>query len=675
MSFFKSRFLRYTLIGLGVLGFAGYFAFNTFFFNPFESDLDFDVAVLAPRDVDFYVAKANLGKLFKPFPELALTPEFAQGKVWTTWLASPERQELERDLDLKRSLGELDAQLKQIPFGADLLSIFGGRDLALAGYFRGADFSKADWAVYGRANWMGKLAASALQHPTWFGLEKRGLIAVPGEEYVELSGPQLSRKLFVTRIHDVIVIATTAQLAHKAHELQTQQYADSLHQSANYHDSIQTRDRTGDEIEVLVNSRKLLENLGFKGEWPDSKSQDFFPAFTGRLFQLGSMKNAMGIVGHDGGLTIDLHGEFSSELITREQERLYRTRGFDRAQLMNEAAQLVPADAALFVYVHGHVGDLLRQLLASIEPALRQNIEDAFRSTGKYQNLEQLVGQLDGALKDRAALIVRKNDYPPDASGPPHDDQPVPAVALILWAHKPESIVEIRDNIGNNGSKFGLKGRNENEIGYFKAFEAGFETREFWNKLIPGTGVVATVNAGELTIVTNSFRMLGHILKVQTQGAEKGGERYARLADDPRFDALVQSAALPKSNLLVWINPETFGPIARAWITQSASSAVNIDWNSITPLEEKKILRERFGGREKIALTPEETEAFDKQLSVRLDAIQKQYESQQVPTFMASQERWINYLEGTSGVLAMLALDPKSWDLALRAPLKLPRAQ
>lgn len=673
--FFKSRFLRWSLVALGVVAFAGYFAFTTFFFNPFESDLDVDVAVLAPRDVDFYVAKADLGKLFDPFPELALAPEFAQGKLWQTWLVSPERQTLERDLDLQRSLADLKTQLAQIPLGADLLDVFGGSDLALVGYFRGAQMAQADWAVYGRANWMGKLAASALNHPTWFGLEQRGLVAVPNEQFVELSGPQLPRKLYITRIHDVVVVATTADLVRKAHELQEQQYADSLHQSAYYHDSIQSRDRVGDEAEVFVNMRKLLEQSGFKGEMPDSKSQDFLPAFTGRLFQVGSMKNAMGIVGHDGGLQVDLHGEFSSELIHRDQEKLYRTRGFDRAQLMNDAAVFAPADTALFAYVHGHVGDLLRQVLASIEPAMRQNIEDAFRSTGKYQNLEQLVGQLDGALKDRAALIVRPNDYPPDPSGPPNDGTKVPAVALVLWTTKPEAIVELRDNIGNNGSKFGLKGRNENEIGYFKAYEAGFETREFWNALIPGTGVIATVNAGEVTIITNSFRMLGHLLKVQTQGAEKGGERYARLSDDARFDALVQSAALPRSNLLLWINPDTFGPIARDAIRQGAGSSVSIDWKTITPLESKKLLRESYGGRDEKALSAEEKTAFDAELEKRLEAIRKRAESQQVTTATAQQEHWVDYIEGTTGVLAMLALDPKSWDLALRAPARLVRVQ
>src|SRR6185295_998485 len=137
------------------------------------------------------------------------------------------------------------------------------------------------------------------------------------------------------------------------------------------------------------NTRKLLENLDFRSAWPDPKSQDFLPAFLGRVFQIASLKNLLGVVSIDEGVSVDLHGEFSSELITPEQAKLYRTRGFEHAQLMNDAAKIAPADTSLFLYIHGHLGDLLRMVLAAVEPALRTNLEDAFRNTGRYQSLDQ----------------------------------------------------------------------------------------------------------------------------------------------------------------------------------------------------------------------------------------------------------------------------------------------
>ncbi|MBK7875433.1 MAG: hypothetical protein IPJ77_06735 [Planctomycetes bacterium] len=667
----KSRFLRIALIVLGVLGFAGYFAFATFLFDPFESDLEYDVAALAPRDVDFYVSKADLRTLFDPFPELAARKTLDEHPGWNAWTSSPEYKDLAKSARLEETLAELKPQLAQIPLGADLLSVFGGADLAVAGYLKGADFAQADWVLYGRANWMGKLAASALHHPGLLGLEKQGLQAVEQDECVALSGGQLSRTLYITRLRDVVVVATKPELAKKAHELERKQFADSLFQSATYHDWIQQKERNKarDELEVYVNTMKLMDNLGFKGELPDTKSQDFTPAFLGRWFQARSAKNVTGIVGLDGGLQVDLHGEFSSELITRDQEKFYRTRGFDRAQVLGEAAQLAPADCALFLLLHGGTGDLARQVFASMEPAMRQAIEDVFRSTGKYQNLEQVVAQLDGAFKDRVAILVRKNDYGFDADGPPHDEQPVPAIALVFWSQDPKQIIDLRETIGNNGSKFGLKGRTETEVGFFKYFEAGYETREYWSGSIPGTGCISTVNAGEITIVTNMSKMMGHILKVQTQG----GDRYPRLADEPAFEALMQSAPA-RSNLLVYANPRILGPILRDQARVAAAGSVNVDWNSITPLEAQKLLRAEFGGKKEEELSPEDRASFEAKLDARLKEIESKFAKEQVPTFMAKQERWVRYLESAETVLLFLALDPKSWDLVVRAPFARPAA-
>lgn len=667
----KSRFLRITLIVLGVLAFAGYFAFATFLYDPLEGDLDYDVAALAPRDVDFYASKADLRALFQPFPDLAAKKQLEENAAWNAWTSSPEYQDLARSTRLEETLAQTKKDLGALPFGMDLLDVFGGEDLAVAGYLKGADFAQADWALYGRANWAGKLAASALRHPGLLGLEKRGLAAVEGDECVELSGGQLPRTLYVTRLRDVVIVATKPEFAKKAHDLERKQYADSLYQSAMYHDFIEQKERNKrrDEVEVFVNTMKLMDAIGFKGEYPDTKSQDFTPAFLGRWFQARSAKNVTGIVGLDGGLQLDLHGEFSSELITRDQEKFYRTRGFDRGQVLGEAAQLAPADCALFVVLHAGMADFARQVFASMEPALKQVVEDTFRSTGKYQNLEQVIAQLDGAFKDRMAILVRKNDYGFDADGPPHTDDPVPAVALVFWTKDVKQIVDLRETIGNNGSKFGLKGRSETEVGYFKYFEAGYETREYWSRQIPGTGCISTVNAGDITIVTNVSKMMGHILKVQTQG----GDKYPRLADEPAFEALMQSAP-PRSNLLVYANPRILGPILRDQAKVAAASAVHVDWQSITPLEGQKILRAEFGGKKEADLSAEEKTSFDAKLDARLKELEAKFAKEQVPTFMAKQERWIRYLEGTESVLLFLALDPKNWDLVVRAPFAPPGA-
>jgi hypothetical protein len=667
----RSRLLRYLLIGLLVLFAAVYGTFSALFFNPLESDLEVDVAALVPRDVDFFVAKADLADAFDRFPHLRVGKRIAASERWKNVADSPEGKSLAQRLRLEETLAELSKATGQIPLGMQPQQVFGGKDLAVAGYFRGASIEQADWAVYGRANWMGKLAAAALEHPGLLRLGERGLQVEVAADQVSVAGANLPRKLFVSRIRDVVIVSTTADLPTKARALGLKGYEDSLFQSAGYHDWVQSasRDDKRDELEIYVDARKAIANLALPKVWPDPKNQEFVTALFGHAFQLGSLKNLMGVVGLDEGLTLDLHGDFSSEQISPEQERLYRTRGFDRAALLGEAAQLAPRDTALFVFLHAPVADGLHMLLGSCEPALKQNIEDLFRSTGKYSNLEKLVAELDSALKDRAALIIRPNDYPPDPEGPPHNDAPVPAMALVLWPKNFDQVNALRQLIGEQGQHFGLKGRKPNDPGFFKNSESGYETREYWSTGVDGTGIVVTANAAQLTIVTNSLGMMGHLLKTYTQKSA----RYPSLADDERFQALLQSS-LKRANFLVYANPATIAPILRNRAQQIAAIAATsaFDTHAERARLETKILRDVYAGRTQDALSPPERVEFDAKVDEEMKALRKRVKEEQIPALMAEQERRITWLEGLTGGILMLALDPKSFDLSVRiiAPIE-----
>jgi hypothetical protein len=665
----RSRILRFALITLAVLLVTGFAAFSTLFFNPLESDLDEDVAALVPRDVDFFVAKAHIEDAFDKFPHLSVEPRLEKLPAWTAWTNSPECAAFVRDMRIEETLKQLEEAAKQIPLGMQPQEVFGGRDLAIAGWFRGGNLEQAEWAAYGRANWAGKLAAAAITHPGLIGLQKQGITAKEDGDVVTLSGGQLPRPICVTRIRDVVIVATQPTLAKKAHELQQKAFQDSLYQSAAYDDHIRRawRNKEGDEFEVYLNARKMIESFALTAPWPNPKSQDFTPALLGRLFQLASLKDALGVVGVDEGLQLDLHGDFSSEQITQERERVYRTRGFDRNQLLGEAARLAPRDTSLFVYLHAPIGDFLRMMLASCEPSLKANIEDQMRSTGKYPTIDKLVNELDGALKDRLCLIVRPNDYPVDPEGPTHDSVPVPAVAIVAWTKDVGPINELRKLIGEQGSRFGLRGKTANDPGFFKNYEAGYETREYWQPLIPGTGVIVTANAGDLTVVTNSIGMMGHIIKTFTQHSEK----YPSLADEPGFQALVQSS-LARANLIAWANPKSAAAVLRSRARYTAENSFHLDQATERERLAVKLLRDSYGGRPVSQLTPEETDQLNGKLDEEVAALYKRVKQEQIPALMADQERWISSFEAANGALLMLALDPKSFDLSVRVPVPLP---
>ena len=127
--------------------------------------------------------------------------------------------------------------------------------------------------------------------------------------------------------------------------------------------------------------------------------------------------------------------------------RLYRTRGFDKATF-DEVARYAPRNTGLFAYFHAPVSTLLKMTVTSMEPAMRQNIEDAFRNTGRYPKLEALIDDLDKGFKDRFAVIIRPNDYTEEPGGPPHNRVVVPAVGIILWQKDQGTIDAVRDLIG-----------------------------------------------------------------------------------------------------------------------------------------------------------------------------------------------------------------------------------
>lgn len=664
----KSRLLRIAAILLGVLLFAGFFAFSTFLYSPFEGALKEDLAALVPRDVDFFAAKTDLASAFTTFPHLALEERLARHPAVQGWTGTREWKELLAELRIEETLKSLKEQTAQIPFGKQPQELFGGSALAVAGYVRGKSLQQADWAVYGRADWLGKLGAALLRHPGLLGLEKRGIQAVVGPDSVALSGGGLAREVFVGRVKDVVIVATKPELVKAAFDLKAASFADSFFQSASYNDWIQNAKRGAkrDELELYVNTRKLLESLDQKGPWPDTKSQDLAPALLGRLFQLPSLKNAMGVLGFDGGLQLDLHGEFTAEHLTADMAKVYRTRGFDKKTL-EEVARLAPRDTGFFAYFHAPVGELLRMLMASVEPALRQNLEDAFRGTGRYPNLDALINELDGALKDRWCLIVRPNDYPVDPEGPPNDGQPVPAVALVLWTKNQKAIEDLEKLIGGQGQRFGLQGRTKNEAGFFSNSDAGYQTYEFWSQVgVPGTGVIVVAKAGEMTVITNSLGMMGHLQKTYSVG----GAKYPRLSEDEHFGALAQSS-IDRANLAVWLNPRTITPVLRESAQKRARAAVQFDYKNFRPGEEQKVLRDEFGGRRKTDLSEDEQQRLSQLVDERLDATRSKAVSQQLPELLAKEERVLASFEASTAALVFLALDPKSFELSARVLLPL----
>lgn len=672
----RKRILRTLLLLVLVGAFVGYFAFSTFLFSPFESDYEADVSTLAPRDVDFFAARAGLADEFSDFPRLKVQDALEANSAWQRWVRSPEYGAWSRDAGLDQALAEL-RNLKEQLRGIEPLDVFGGEDVALAGYFRGPDFQAADWAVFGRANWAGKLGVAMLDYPGVLGLDAQGLTVEAEEGCTALSGPNLPRPMYVTRVQDVIVAGPSRELVVGAGELAERRGEDSFGLSARYYDHVEQaeRSRDRDELELFVDMRALAENRRLSGRWPDAQSQDWFPALAGRLFQLGSVRELVGIVGVDGGASVDLHADLSSELVTAEQQRVYRTRGFERADFVDDAAVLAPADVGWFLLAHMDFGETLRQAIGAMEDSTRELIDDRLRATREFNDVGELIAELESTFRDRFAIVVRDNDYRYDPEqDPPNDGQPTGAIALVFWLQGRdggEKIKRLEQMFISHQAQFGIQGRTPGSRGVFKNTVSGFEVTEFWNRNLPGTGHLATVHANEVYVVSNSFRMLEHILLTYSSGPPG----YPRLSDRTDFRALATSS-LPQANLGLWMDPRALSSLLRKQARVVAEDAVagSIDWRTERARVETEVLRESFPGQRRGQLDPDSQTRLEELVDERMLATRQRILDEQVPAARARMERQIVYSEAASAVLGMLALDPKAMDLSLRVVVPLEEA-
>ncbi len=676
----KSRLFRILLTVVVILGFTGYFAFSTLFFSPLEGDYEFDLSGLIPREVDFYVAKAGLRRDFTTLPKPVFLEQLeadARGKVL---LALPEVRELLERLALEDVGARLDEALASLPLSIEPLKVFGGRDLALAGYFRGPELADADWALYGRSNWLGKLAVALLDHPDLVDLESQGLAVQTEGLLATVSGGKLARPLHVTRVHDVVVVGTSPELVAKVHELDASRGENSFGQSAKYGDSIGLVERECDELEVYVDYHALAESRGLPGRFPDPDSPELAPALAGRFFQAGAVRELIGMLSFGSGAALRLNGLLSSETMTPVQRRFSRTRGFDRTQVIGpqQIGTLVPADVGLFALLQVDLGDVLREAMAAAEPALVENLEDVVRSAWGYADLHPLIDDVVGACRDRVAVFVRKNDYPddPDADGdglpdgPPHNELPVYAWAVVLWLTEKEQqafaddavigkVEETIRTIVENQSSFGIQGREPGSIGVFtNKIKGGHLVYEYWSQLIDGTGHLATLQMNEYFVISNHHKFLGDVEQTYYQGAPS----YPRLAEDTWFQTQV-NAGLPSANALVWLDPRAVSATRRALAAERAERGVAIDWTVERPRIEKKILKERFPGETWGALSPAVEEELGALYDQEAAEFERTFRSQHEPAVRARLVQEIEASELLRGALLELSIDQSDFDL------------
>ncbi len=660
---FKRRFLRIVAI-LSLVGvFAGYFAFSTLLFNPFESAYAYDLATLVPREVDFFASKTRLSRLFERFPRLKLAAELENDGNWLRFRRSEDYESISTAVGLPAIQAQLENLRLQMG-GMDPLALFGGREIVVAGVLRGPGAAQNDVALYGRASWKAKLALEALHYPALLSLipavKRQQLRTAETNGVIELSGPQLQRTLFLARVRDVLVVATTADLARKAVDLSVRGGQDSFGQSALFADRIDNVPRSSDkdEFELFVDWRKFADTQRIGGRWPDPTAQDFLPKFASRLFQLGTLRNLSGVVGFESGMSVRLVSDLSSEMMTVAQNHMYRTRGIDRREFVREMARMTPAACTMMACLQIDLGDLMREALASAEPALKANFEDLLRNTGQYASIDKLLAELEALFEDRVGIILRDFDFVWREDDPPHNEAIVPAWAVVLWHSGDEAsrakLKGYHDLINRNPKLFGIEGPNGERGVFTNLLAGGYEISEYWSPFVDGTGHIGTWIDGSHFIVSNSYQFLRELSAVYSQG------NPARLGESKDFLRLCDDG-LPQSNIAVWLHPRNLAVHLEKFVDEEAKSSVlsTIDWASERARQEELTLREKYPGSVRGKLSPEVQSELNELVNVKLDEREQRLIADEVPKVRAKLAARIDALRMCEGLLALISLDPK----------------
>lgn len=670
------RFLRLALIVLAVLGFTGYFAFTTFLFSPLEGDYEYDIASLVSRDVDLFVARADLVEDFDAELGLRRAQELAEGPFG----GLADEEALAGLVEQYRTLREqVRTQLEQLPVSAHPLEVFGGRDLGLAAYFDSAVPGGTEWAVVGRCNWVAKGAYAALERPGMFGLEAQGLTAEEVEDdVIKLSGGELTEPMFFTRIRDVIVASNGLRMPSEARGFYASSGQDSFFTSPRYHDEIAKRSENEDDVEVFVRAQGLIDLMAPEEPLLDSRSDRFVEALIARLFTIESASELAGAIGLDRDLVaFDLAGEWDVGRLTDPQRRIYRKDAVDQRDVVRRIGELAPEDAAFVLYAEVDLGELLTQMINSAERAMIDNIvTEIVQPIFGYATIDPLIADFEAAFADRVAIIVGPNRYPQYEDDAPTNDRPTFAWSIALWVDDIDMLYSpdnTRAGLLNkledpkHAARLGLEGR-DGAPGIYTNKDGGFPLTEYWSPFIAGTGHVSTGVSQGVFLLSNHFRMVGEVFKLQA-GSEPNSKVDA-LADRGDFLAMMNNGPSSLSSM-AWFDPAAIdGDLVKVMRRRALDDLESqIDWDVEKPRIQRELLAANFPGERLGALSDDVRAELDMLYLDAADVYRKQFRSERLPQIEADITATLEYLAGIERALFGLRLDDKDFEVDLRLVL------
>ncbi len=639
-AFLTSRRFVITLTALVGLLAVLYLVFVSFFFNPFEDDLE-DTASIVPREVDYFLRWKDAGSHFDSFPLPAAWGDLEDTKLWTEMQASGASDLWDQRVGISQLLADLGESSALTPAGLSMKTDF-LREVAIAGMGSpsfGDSFGREfNGMLMLRVSFKVKAGIALLNFgfvrnklPESLGIESMGdqVYRLPG------FGPFGFRDAYLARIQDVLILATGEEWLDRARDLQVRAGEDSLAFASQFRDAVEAFLAQEDQpLEAYVRWESVREAMP---QWPPRDGDPaYFQRALGIFFDTDMMRDLAGYWLAGNKFRVRLSGRVDSTQARTEFMRDWIESSPISKKRLREFAGAAPADSFFFGAVAGRADRVLPQLEGQLDTELKRLLDEVVTESGQYNGMIHLLESLGSLVQPGLYLALRRNHFPdfPVETGENkigHDDTPVPAIVLMArfsssgGYDKVEKFLreELKHLLGDAVREWDVP------------LVGGVRGRSFSSMAIPGTGEVVVFPLPQLdgVAITNSWAFAEKVHHASITTEASGDSIRRKLSRQPGFrtslDALDGGASM-----FLYFDPSQSWPFLEE-LSQEVALATFHDQMEATyaqqrPALERRLREELFGSVSGV-LSSQQTRQLSDAVDEELAATTRDEESRQVP--------------------------------------------
>jgi hypothetical protein len=634
--FFTSR--RFVVILTVLVGIVAvvYMLFITLIFDPFEDDLE-DMAALVPREVDYFVRWQGAGSRFDGFPEPAAWSEITDSEAYSQWKGSGGVKDFDENFGISKMVADLEQMTSYTPTGLslenDLL-----REIAVAGNGKLGLGTNFDGMLMLRVSFKVKAGVSMLDFdfvrnklPESLGIESLGdqQYRLPNFE------PFGFRDAYLTRSHDVLLLASSRDWLNKAHELEVKGGEDSLALASVFHDNVTAYLAEKDQpIEIFLRWEKLRSELP---HWPQiDGSEGFVTRAFGSFFDTNLLRYLAGYWLTGDRFEIKFSGEVDATQSRTDFQREWIESKHVSVNRIHEFAGMVPAESFFFAAFAGRPDEVMIELEGALDPEIRRFLDELASGTGHYNGMVDLLRTLAQNVQPGLFLAMRRNDFLEKSAENKvdHDDTPVPVIAILAKASSPTSYDDLQKMLESD-----LRRLLDGEVRqWILDLSGGSHGKSFSSPAIPGTGEIVLVNlpSKNAIAITNSWDYATEINKAAMTSSSSASASKIKLGRKGGFRKAVDSLDNGAS-LFAWFDPSA----SWYWIDELSQGVAENQFNDWMdtqygdqrPEISRRLSQEMFGttGR----LSAEQQSQLNNSVDEALSALARDEKAQRLPKLAA----------------------------------------